>query len=427
MSLSLHTLSPITEEDAASAISSFSPPPGQPVRVDAPQANMDDDDKEDDSTPSLTPSLSSHVQSIVSEHLSCQRTTSLLATTVNDYLTLSKQHAKAETSLEKFTTKCNSSNGRITLPVSCGIQWNKIIWPTTDDPAFCSEEKAEMMRIENDTNAKIVAQLTSAKKKYVDHLHTRLEFDSYVAAGVTSYSAELNKHLKSTLTNRHLPLPSDDLTSNIRKQAEDNYRRALHDQLSKLTTKISTLNQQRKDAAEALRLQNEQAKDTAMNGISTGQTISNLADRSARNAVAPLQSIIAHEQQLGHKTRKQLTNLHKHVKQIAASASASSLKPRSKQRHKRERSPRHRNPILDNEYDDDDDAIDIDTAFPGTTSYPSSHPPQRKHYKSTDYPFDQGGQQYRIQNFNQPAVIPQIYPLYLPQQQPFPFRPHRRN
>src|SRR6185312_844248 len=202
-------------------------PLAQPHRAHSPvwrplspidETNMEDDNKEGEL---LSPILLNHVQPIISAH----PTGELLSRAVRTYTKLHHQCTKAKHGLENFKLKCTHGGGVLRLPRSCGIQWDKLLWPTLpDDPSFCKEEKEAIVKLSQETNQKVYDQLLSAKQKYIKHLDSNLNMDTFVKAEADKYSTTLNEYLKLTLATRHLPPPPDADTFPIRNDAVSKYQ-----------------------------------------------------------------------------------------------------------------------------------------------------------------------------------------------------------
>ena len=377
--------------------------------------------------------LTNHVQPIVSAHLTSAHAVEQLSATVNKYATLHSRCTKAKDSLERFTAKCKRDDGRIILPPSCGIRWDKLRWPAlVDDASFsCKEEQDAITKLSQETNQKVYEALLSAKQKYIKHLDSILNLDTFVKLRTEEYSTALIQHLKTTLSMMHLASPTDEQTVGMRKEAASKYQQSLTDQLKKLTADLAQSKLKHDAEAAAAKALDARAIDEITNGASTGATIAAVAAKAANTATAPLTSKLSKLQKQQHDVNQLLksTRAQMHQQQLQAASSSLSAPSNSRRhRNKRERSPANRGQQGEDDDDENDvEEVYIDTSRPGKAVYTKPPHNQQKHHRTQlPDPFGQGGQQQGMQHFNQPMAAVPSYSLYLPQQRNQQFQPARR-
>ena len=260
------------------------------------------------------------------------------------FLTLHKELQAAKESLEKFRAACNKSGAdRPTLPASLKLSISeRARLPTVEgQPDLFKDEQKELQSIETDATKRTIDVLLKAKEKHIAALQSKANAQNFKEKATSSYMEFLTPHARqfdelqgvdpapslsqaaaasssaAPASSSSLPLrfPVDEARLHFQKHITSRVDSTVFELLAKQKERLERKKRQHEESVAA--------KERILQGASSGETLTALANKAAKQAIAPLQRDV---HRLTEQSKRQ--KLHNTSAAAPSSASQSERQPR---------------------------------------------------------------------------------------------------
>lgn len=322
---------------------------------------------------------------------------------VSEYMKLQHKKHEEQTSLTRFNSTCDNTSS---LPRHLALNLSaKVRLPVDSDPNFFKDEKAALEALEQEVNKKLRDIISQARQRHITHLSQRLELSHFISQQVKAFGSFADEIAK--IAQERIQSPPNVTISFPKQKLTDHFQTMITSEITKAIAAVVLQQQQDNTNREQQRQAEAKAKDAAMDGIRTGETIKNIARAQAQQVTAPLSNNQAKAKHDLHLVKQRVSNLETAVA-ARSSASATSSSSTSRSTNKRKGNTRWNN----NGYDNNDESKEEN----GTDEEPASPTPgpshnrgrfhkRGKHNHPAQRRFQQGGQQLMNQSYQLAAPI----------------------
>lgn len=278
------------------------------------------------------------------------------------FLTLHKELQSAKESLEKFKVACNKRGAaQLSLPQSLKLSIvERARLPTVEgQPDMFKEELKELQSIESEATKRTAEVLLKAKEKHIAALQSKANAQSFKAKASSVYLEFLTQHAKefdelqgasstpnpagpaaaSASAGSASPASSSQPLRFPLVEAQHHFEQHINSRVDSTVFDLLAKQQERLERKKRQHEESVAAKEQILQGATSGQTLTALANKAAQSAIAPLQREL---HRMSEQSKRQKTE-HRAATRAPAtvpSTLAQSVNSQLRPRHKLPRAPR---------------------------------------------------------------------------------------
>lgn len=202
----------------------------------------------------------------------------LYTTAANAFRDAHKTLQERKDSLDKFLEACRKSKHSLPNSLQLRICERAKLPSVLSAPTLCSEETAELAKMEMETSKAVHDIVLKAKNKEIDHLTRTINVVSFAAAQIDAFTAGVNSDFNDK--------PADE-TREIRGAIMQHFTLYIHDKLASIEMQQREFLRAREQDRKQ-RLTDSLAAQGRILGQSSAQTIAEVAASSVARSLGPV-------------------------------------------------------------------------------------------------------------------------------------------